>query len=94
MAQVTKKYTVTFRTDSNLSQHQVKMMLLDALSEFRSNRGPSAREYVNRRYPNTPGYAWLDREKKITEVMKRQQLADDFHQSLEMGPIQLIPDTD
>lgn len=60
-------------------EYSIRTTLLDALYEFRANRGPNAEEYVNKRYPKTPEYSWLNRKEKIQQVNTRNRLATILH---------------
>jgi len=55
----------------------VHSILCVALGEFRSARTP-ARLYVDKRYPDTDDYSWLDRGKKIIEVKLRTRIAGEI----------------
>jgi len=71
-----KKIRVTIDIDSESDESEVMSILLDALSEFKGNRGDgNAQSYVAKRYPTTEGYAWLNREEKIREVSRRCETA-------------------
>jgi len=56
----------------------LRYLISDALAEFASHREP-AKEYVDKRYPNVEGYAWLDRDKKVQQVYGRTKLARSLH---------------
>ncbi len=58
-----------------LTDRQLRTLMMDALSEFVMGRGPTPEEYVNRRYPDTPGYAW----EKVREVRWRCHVANVLH---------------
>ena len=60
-------------------EQQVSLLLRDALAEFVFHRGPSPSAYVERRYPASEGYDWLDRDKKVQEVRLRRAWADHLH---------------
>jgi hypothetical protein len=78
------KVTIDFGNSVGLSAREVTHLLMDALAEFQSSRGPTSREYVDRRYPNTKAYAWLDREEKIKQVDKRKWAAEEMRNSIEI----------
>lgn len=59
--------------------YSIQTTIMDAFYEFRANRGPTASEYVNKRYPETPEYSWLNREEKIKQVNTRNRLATILH---------------
>ena len=56
-------------------ERHLRFLFADALSDFQRSRGPSAEEYVARRYPEGKGYEWMDRAEKIREVQERTDLA-------------------
>jgi len=66
---------VSFDVPEDATNQEITMILADAIGEFRSHRLP-AKEYVDRRYPDTPGYAWLDRAKKVESTERRCHIAD------------------
>lgn len=70
---------VTIEFEGEASERQVRYLIMDALSEFVSHRGPTAETYVNNRYPNTADYSWLNRADKIREVNERIILAQRLH---------------
>lgn len=72
----------TDEPDIEASEHIIRYILMDALAEFQSNRGPTSRDYVDERYPDVPDYAWLDRKKKVQQVDQRKMLADRLHHAL------------
>lgn len=58
-------------------------MLMDALAEFQSHRGPTPMAYVNRRYPIRDEYGWMNREQKAAQVERRCKLAEAARMALE-----------
>lgn len=72
------KLTIEFEIDEKVDVRTVQYLIMDALGEFVSHRSP-ATEYVNKRYPDTPDYAWLNREDKVAEVIRRCRIADIMH---------------
>lgn len=58
-----------------MSEHEVENLIRDALGEFVAHRGPTAAQYIQRRYPIEEGYEWLDREEKLMEVVRRCMIA-------------------
>lgn len=64
-----------------MCEHHLRILFADALGEFVSRR-KNAEAYVNKRYPDTPDYAWLNRTKKIGEVCARVQVAESLHDSV------------
>jgi hypothetical protein len=82
--------TITLPVDAaeeleGLDNRQLHGLLMDALAEFVAHRGPTPEEYVNRRYPNTPNYAWLDREKKARSVRWRNHVAEQIRRMVDVG---------
>jgi hypothetical protein len=67
---------IIFTLPDDVSLDTARYILMDALAEFQTARGPNAEAYVNKRYPDTPEYAWLDRADKITQVERRRQIAE------------------
>jgi len=67
---------------ADISQHDLQLLLMDALAEFASNRGRgNADAYVEKRYPE-PGSAYPTgpaRDKKIRQVRKRIAWANALH---------------
>lgn len=61
------------------NERAIMSVMMDAFSEFQNNRGPSASEYVNRRYPDNPSYSWMNREDKIKQINKRLRIASLLH---------------
>ncbi len=67
---------VTLIVPDAASDAEIHSVLMDALFEFVSHRGgTNAETYVNKRYPDTADYAWLDRKAKIEEVQRRTDIA-------------------
>lgn len=79
------KVTIKIENPENLSEKQIRHLIMDALAEFQSARLYNAQEYVNRRYPNTPDYAWLDREAKIEITKKRLITAELLRNNVEVS---------
>ncbi len=80
---MTRTITLTVADDSLgqcCTEKQIRHILMDALAEFVSHRRtPTAEAYVNKRYPDTPNYAWLNRSAKIGEVIARCEIAECLH---------------
>lgn len=72
------KFKVTMELDLafDTNECEIRNTIMDALAEFRANRGDN---YVERRYPRTEGYAWLNREEKQREVERRCRIASQLH---------------
>ena len=85
---ITKIIIVTDDAEIKANQRVIQNILMDSLYEFQSNRGPTSAEYVEKRYPDSSGYLWLDREKKVAEVNKRKRLADTLHGAIHQLEIQ------
>jgi hypothetical protein len=72
------------KTDSpevKANEHTIKLILMDALGEFQSNRGPTSEAYVNRRYPDDSVYKGDARKRKIEQVEHRKRLAELLHEA-------------
>jgi len=72
--------------DYNMTEHEIKFLIMDALYEFQMSRTP-AEAYVNKRYPDNEDYAWLNRTKKVKEVERRCKIAEQIrngHVELEL----------
>lgn len=67
--------TVSFDVPEDATNREVTMILADAIGEFRGHRTP-AKDYVDRRYPDTPAYAWLNRDEKVESTIRRCYLAE------------------
>lgn len=57
---------------------KIRYLCGDAFAEFQHPRR-NAEEYVAKRYPQSEGYAWLNRENKVREVAARVELAQRLH---------------
>ena len=65
------------------TEHEIRYILMDALAEFQSHRGPTPEAYVNRRYPDSQVYAGKkQREEKIQQVAHRIRLAERLHRGV------------
>jgi hypothetical protein len=58
------------------NERTIQYILMDALAEFQSHRGPTPEAYVNKRYPDSQVYSGKEREKKIQQVGHRIRLAE------------------
>lgn len=76
------KITIECGNAMGSSDKEVRHILMDALYEFVSHRGPTAEAYVNKRYPIGKDYAWLDRQEKIKQVNRRIHTAVEMHASI------------
>lgn len=59
-----------------VTERELEFLLGDALHEFNANRGPSAEEYVEKRYA-TQSDAFKAR--KVAEVRRRRAIAETLH---------------
>ena len=78
--------TLTFNIPNGLPDttiKEIRHIIMDSLYEFVSHRGPTAEDYVNKRYPDNPSYSWLDRKEKIAQVNHRILIASTLHQALD-----------
>ncbi len=60
------------------------MVVRDALSEFESHRRPT-KDYLERRYPLSKGYEWLNRERKTQQLNERIFLARALNEGMTAG---------
>lgn len=68
--------------DTDFTIREFRLILADALYEFKANRGPTPQEYVDRRYPKTEGYDDKFRENKAKQVRRRRELSEILHLSI------------
>jgi hypothetical protein len=68
-------------TDYGSSAQAAVMVLRDALCEFEGHRLPT-KAYLDRRYPASEGYEWLNRERKAKQLNERIMLARALSESL------------
>lgn len=61
-------------TDYGSPGQAAVMVVRDALSEFESHRRPT-KAYLDRRYPLSKGYGWVNRERKTQQLNERILLA-------------------
>lgn len=76
------KVTIEFNDELNISEKELRHLMADAFYEFVSHRRLSAEEYVNKRYPDTEDYSWLDRKAKIAQVNRRILIATALHSAI------------
>lgn len=79
-----KKVFVQFEFDTpfddETTRKLMRYLLQDAMYEFISHRGPTAEDYVNKRYPGNEVYPEGEmREDKIKQVDNRRMLAQAIH---------------
>lgn len=77
------KFIVTFDLPEYVetSEHEVKLILMDALYEFVSHRGPTAEAYVEKRYANM----WDEfRKDKVKQVNKRINVCGEMHNHMKV----------
>jgi hypothetical protein len=58
---------------ADVTDHQIRYILMDALAEFVSHRGPTPAAYVERRYADNPD---LNTIAKVAEVRNRCRIAE------------------
>ncbi len=63
---------------SDEEKDDLRYLFADALGEFRSSRGPTAAEYVEKRYSHEV-YSGLARVRKVEQVARRRALAEKLH---------------
>ena len=68
----------------------IAYLLMDALYEFQSHRGPSPQAYVEKRYPGDSVYSGEARQKKIEEVGQRIHLANVLHHAMSFFRIEWL----
>lgn len=81
-------------TDKEIKDNEriIRHILMDALYEFVSHRGPTAEEYVNKRYPGNSVYATPEeRAAKIKEVNNRIILAEKLHKAMALFEVDNNP---
>jgi hypothetical protein len=77
---ITLEVDIDWKSDEANFERELRWMLMDALSEYRSNRGNGvAREYVEKRYLDQPE-AW--REEKIRTTQKRLRISENVHRAV------------
>lgn len=81
------KITIEIPNRMGLTDTQIGYILMDALWEFQTNRGPSSKEYVDRRYPDILAYKWLDRDRKIKDTDERKLTAEEMRCSIKVEEI-------
>lgn len=70
-------------TDYSSPERAVLMTLADALSEFEGHRRPIT-SYLDRRYPPSDGYEWVNRERKAQQLEERILLARKLKESIKI----------
>jgi len=72
-------------TDYSSPRHAAWQTLCDALAEFEGHRRPIS-SYLDRRYPPSEGYEWLNRERKAKQLEERIFLARAMRGSIVITP--------
>lgn len=74
--------SVSFDVPSDATEREVTMILADAIGEFFGHRYP-AKEYVDRRYPDTEAYSWLNREAKVESTNRRLEICQTMRETVD-----------
>ncbi|MAF72507.1 MAG: hypothetical protein CMH39_00595 [Micrococcales bacterium] len=59
----------------NLDEHEARLVISDALAEYRTHRGPTPQAYVDRRYPADSDYSESFRDNKVYTTGRRTRAA-------------------